>query len=267
MVEKILKKFGQISKNTWNHLAKEDAEYYILSDKSKKGGMWDKESFLSQGIKQWTELKKMLGHYNLEEAVGKNKKALDMGCGVGRIAFSMANDFQDIFGVDVAEIMIEKANEYQKNLGINNVNFSVNNGIDLFSFKDNFFDFVFSYIVLQHCPSEKQVLRYVKEFSRVLKPNGVCLFQTRVSPTFLWFLKFNIQKKVRRLKYIGKNNNYVKEAVMGNWVYYPKLYKVLKKHFKAFYIVQMPIEIYKKDFWEKNSEFDRWKRSFIICIK
>jgi len=82
MAEKILKKFGQISKDTWNQLAKEDAEYYILSDKSKKGGMWDKESFLSQGIKQWAGFKKMLGHYNLEEAVGENKKALDSRFGI-----------------------------------------------------------------------------------------------------------------------------------------------------------------------------------------
>lgn len=69
------------------------------------------------------------------------------------------------------------------------------------------------------------------------------------------------------MKYFGKKNNYVKEAVMGNWVYYPEIYKILKKYFKAFYLVQMPIEVYEKDFWEKNSEFDRWKRSFIICIK
>lgn len=267
MQQKISENYGSVSKDTWNQLAKEDAEYYILSDEEKKGGKWDQASFLNKGKEQWLGFKKLLGHYGLDKAVSKEKTALDMGCGVGRMAFAMAGDFKEVFGVDVSETMIEKAQEYQKVFGEMNIKFSVNNGVDLSSFSDNSLDFVFSYIVLQHCPSSKQVLEYIAEFSRILKPNGVCLFQTRVSPTLKWFLKFNIQKKLRRIKYSGKKNNYVKEAVMGNWVYYPRLYRALKKHFKAFYLVQMPIEIYEKDFWEKNSEFDRWKRSFVICIK
>ncbi|MCL5010731.1 MAG: class I SAM-dependent methyltransferase [Patescibacteria group bacterium] len=262
-----LDKFGLLSKNTWNQLAKEDAEYYILSDKEKKGGKWDKASFLARGKEQWLGFKNLLSHYGLAQAVARDKTALDLGCGVGRMAFAMSSDFKEVFGVDAAETMIEKAKEYQKALGTANVEFSVNNGSDLRSFVDNSLDFVFSYIVLQHCPSSWQVLKYTNEFSRVLKKGGVCLFQTRVSPTLGWFLKFNIQKKIRRMKYCGKQNNYVKEAVMGNWVYYPRLYRTLKKNFSAFYLVFSPPEIYESDFWKLNSEFDRWKRSFVICIK
>lgn len=258
MQQKILEKFGQLSKDTWNQLAKEDAEYYILSDKE-KSGKWDQASFLNKGKEQWLGFKKLLSHYGLDGAVAKEKTALDMGCGVGRMAFAMSSDFKEVFGVDVSEIMIEKAQEYQKIFGETNIKFSVNNGVDLSSFSDESLDFVFSYIVLQHCPSSKQVLKYIKEFSRVLKPGGVCLFQTRVSPTLMRFLKFNIQKKLRRIKYLGKKNNYIKEAVMGNRVYYPKLYSMLKKNFSAFDLVFSPIEIYGKDFWLLNSEFDRWK--------
>lgn len=267
MRQKILEKFGKVSKDTWNQLAKEDAEYYILSDKDKKGGKWDQASFLNKGKEQWLGFKNLLGHYGLAGATGKEKTALDMGCGVGRMAFAMSNDFKEVFGVDVSEIMIEKAQEYQKALGIANAKFSVNNGADLSSFSDGSLDFIFSYIVLQHCPSSKQVLKYIGEFSRVLKPSGVCLFQTRVSPTLRRFLKFNIQKKLRRIKYWGKENNYAQEAVMGNWAYYPKLYGALRKHFSAFYLTFTPIEIYGSDFWRFSSEFDRWKRSFLICIK
>jgi len=125
-----------------------------------------------------------LSHYGLDFILSKNNIALDMGCGVGRITFSMARDFFKVIGVDASKKMIEKAQEYKRYLGIENVEFKVNNGVDLSIIESDSIDFLFSYLTLQHCPSADQVLNYIKEFARVSRKGGVCLFQTRVSPTF-----------------------------------------------------------------------------------
>ena len=267
MVIKKTTKLGKISKDTWNRLASQDAEFYILVEKGKKGGKWNKKDFFNKGRKQWKGFKKLLSHYGLQNSISKNKAALDMGCGVGRLTFAMAQDFYKVIGVDVSEVMIKKAKEYKKNLDIKNAEFLVNNGEDLSLFSDKNIDFIFSYLTLQHCPSPKQVLMYIKEFSRILKPQGICLFQTRVSPTFKRCIRFMMSKKLAKVRRFWKKDYYTEEAFMGNWVYYPRIYEVVSKCFSSFYLLQTPIEIYNKRFWSLKDEYERWKRSFLICIK
>ena len=264
---KSLKKLGKLSKDTWNELADQDAEFYILTERDRKGKKWDKKEFLEKGQEQWERFKELLYHYGLEGIAGKNKIALDMGCGVGRMTFAMAKDFWKVIGVDVSEVMVNKAREYQKKLAIKNVEFLVNNGIDLSQFSDNSIDFVFSYLTLQHCPSSKQVLRYIKEFSRITKPSGCCLFQTRIAPTLKRYARFVLSKKLARIKRLFIKDYYLKNAFIGNWIYYPVIYKVVKNNFSSFYLLQTPIELYHDRFWDLKHEYERWKRSFWICIK
>jgi SAM-dependent methyltransferase len=58
-----------------------------------------------------------------------------------------------------------------------NVNWMLGNGIDLSGLDNEFVDFAFSYIVLQHMPAPEFALRYIQEMLRVLKVGGVFLFQ------------------------------------------------------------------------------------------
>ncbi len=262
------KKLGRLSKDTWNKLATKDAEFYILTKKGKEDKGWGKKEFLETGQDQWAKFKSLLSHYGLlKDIISKNKITLDMGCGVGRITFAIAKDFSKAIGVDVSEEMIKKAQKYQKNLDIKNVEFLVNNGVDLSLLSDNSIDFVFSYISLQHCPSSRQVLEYIKEFSRVLRPKGVCLFQARVSPNLKRYIRFMLSKKLAKIKQLFKKKYHTKNAFMGNWCYYPNVYKIVSQYFSSFYLLQTPIEIYKDRFWKLNTEYERWKRSFFICIK
>jgi SAM-dependent methyltransferase len=56
------------------------------------------------------------------------------------------------------------------------------NGTDLSGLDDTSVDFVFSYIVLQHMPEPSLAIRYIREMLRVLKADGVFLFQFNSLP-------------------------------------------------------------------------------------
>lgn len=109
--------------------------------------------------------------------LGKDMIFLDFGCGIGRIASSVAPLVKEYYGVDFSEEMVEKAKVYHKNC--NNIRFFVNNGYDLSIFEEGVFDFVYSCLVFIHIHRE-QIIPYVDEIYRILKPGGV--FYTRNFP-------------------------------------------------------------------------------------
>jgi SAM-dependent methyltransferase len=70
--------------------------------------------------------------------------------------------------------MVSQAREF--NSQFSNCEFSVNHSGAL-PFPDESFDFVSSFIVLQHISTEKEILNWIVEFIRVLSPGGVLVFQ------------------------------------------------------------------------------------------
>lgn len=70
-----------------------------------------------------------------------SRKALDFGCGVGRITHAMTAVADDVVGVDIAPAMLERARER----GEDGVRFQI-------GLPDEAFDWIHSYIVFQHIP-------------------------------------------------------------------------------------------------------------------
>jgi len=77
-------------------------------------------------------------------------RALDFGCGVGRLVIPMANRCGAVVGVDVSDAMLSEARRNAERAGIVNAEFV--KGDDDLSRVTGDFDFVHSYIVLQHVP-------------------------------------------------------------------------------------------------------------------
>lgn len=95
---------------------------------------------------------------------------LDFGCGsLARYSMALSKYFHSVFGVDVSSEAISKARQTitQKNIFL-----SVIDGVNL-RFPPNFFDFIFSNLVLQHIGDLNTHKSLVSEFARVLKPGGV----------------------------------------------------------------------------------------------
>jgi SAM-dependent methyltransferase len=101
-------------------------------------------------------------------------RALDFGCGVGRISRALSEHCAQVTGVDVAESMVGHARAL--NADRPGCTFLVNSTPDLSQFADGSFDLVYSRLVLQHIPPPLNRV-YVSELVRVLAPGGAGMFQ------------------------------------------------------------------------------------------
>jgi SAM-dependent methyltransferase len=102
------------------------------------------------------------------------RKALDFGCGVGRVTGPLADRFEEVVGVDISPAMLDLARRY--NVRGHRCRFMLNGTADLSQFSDGAFDFVYSKLVLQHM-QPRAVRAYVPELLRVLRPAGILAFQ------------------------------------------------------------------------------------------
>ena len=107
----------------------------------------------------WAE--EIVKRANLREG----EKILDVACGTGLVARTAAQKHRAdlIYGVDVNEVMIEKAQEIEKN-----VTWHQSNVADM-PFPDNHFDVILCQQGLQYFPDPSLALR---EMRRVLVENG-----------------------------------------------------------------------------------------------
>jgi len=97
-------------------------------------------------------------------------RSLDFGCGVGRLLFPMAKRSQHAVGVDVAPNMLAMAEAASRRFGIENVELKTSD--DKLSQVTGTFDFVHSFIVMQHIPTSRGY-RYFRRLLELLQNGGV----------------------------------------------------------------------------------------------
>jgi SAM-dependent methyltransferase len=153
-------------KNNWESLAERDALYAILTDHRRAGGKWKVPEFMATGE---AEIETVMDHV---AGIGCTPdyagKALDFGCGVGRVTQALAPRFTSCVGVDISPQMIDKARSLNRYA---HCRYLANPGEQL-PFADASFSFIYSNIVLQHVPRRFSTA-YLKEFVRVLAPGGI----------------------------------------------------------------------------------------------
>jgi SAM-dependent methyltransferase len=159
-------------KRDWEELAAEDPLWAVLTDPSRRAGGWDVDEFLRTGEEEIRDLLRRASELGVPEAFGR---ALDFGCGAGRLTRALAARFGEGIGVDISEAMVAEARRI--NADCEGCTFLVNDSPDLRRFGDASFDLVYSTLVLQHLPGRRLVAGYLAEFVRVLRPGGVAVFQ------------------------------------------------------------------------------------------
>lgn len=161
---------SRLQKN-FESLAREDPLWTVLSDNSKKGGKWDPEEFYQSGEDAVRGLQEELARRGIEMA---GEKALDFGCGVGRLTFPLSRRFDEAIGVDISKSMIVQANK-NKCRG-NKSRFILNTENSLNFLKSGSLSFAYSDIVFQHI-RPRYSKAYFVEIARALKPGGIFAFQ------------------------------------------------------------------------------------------
>src|SRR5581483_4159497 len=143
----------------WNQRAREDAHYYVAF-----GGRDQQEAEFeataSDVLRQLeAQLKRLPAKANR-----RAWRALEVGCGPGRLMKPLARHFGEIHGVDVSDEMIRLARE--RLAAIPHAHVHATDGATLAQFADDSFEFVYSYAVFQHIPSRDVVLAYMREILR-----------------------------------------------------------------------------------------------------
>jgi ubiquinone/menaquinone biosynthesis C-methylase UbiE len=156
-------------KTEWNERAKEDPYFWTVTSNRN----WNAEEYYKTGKEDFDE-------YVAPVIAGmdtSHMRALDIGCGTGRITRYFKGRFSSVIGVDISEEMINKAKE--DNPGIE---FAATNGRDLNGIPAESVDFIHSFAVLQSITSRNDVAHVVEEMYRVLKKGGKAHFDVRTLP-------------------------------------------------------------------------------------
>ena len=157
----------------WEELAAADPLWAILAGPDQRGGRWDTEKFFATGEQEIAELMELVTQVGGLERMGR---ALDFGCGVGRLTRALGARFDEAVGVDISEEMVRLAPEL--NSEVPGCSFVVNAKPDLSVFDASSFDLVYTTLVLQHLPRRELLRAYLSEFLRILRPGGLAVFQT-----------------------------------------------------------------------------------------
>ena len=166
-------------KNVWNELGRKDPLWAVLTEPDKEGHKWDPKEFFRIGA---DEIASVMDHVaSLADDLSR-KRALDFGCGVGRLTKALSLYFDEVIGVDISSSMLDDARRLNPDLDPGR--FVINDRDDLCQFGDDFFDFIYSNITLQHIDPTYSV-RYIKEFMRILAPGGMLVFQLPARPARL----------------------------------------------------------------------------------
>jgi SAM-dependent methyltransferase/glycosyltransferase involved in cell wall biosynthesis len=161
-----------VMKREWDERARENAMHYIESAQAE----WSEEEFLASGRRSVDEVIVA----DLDRVTSgrdpRDMRALEIGCGIGRMTRHLAAIFGEIHGVDVSGEMVAEGRRRLADL--DNVFLYETSGSDLAPFEDASLDFAFSFIVFQHIPYKDAILAYFREVHRTLKPG--CMFKFQV---------------------------------------------------------------------------------------
>jgi ubiquinone/menaquinone biosynthesis C-methylase UbiE len=166
-------------KKYWNRLGKADPLWAILAQPDKKGNRWQRDEFFLTGEREVATVMDYVGSLGINL---RRSRALDFGCGVGRLTQALANYSTEVCGVDIAPSMIRLAERYNRHA--RNCKYYLNDRADLKFFDDASFDFIYTSLTLQHI-EPAYTKAYLKEFLRLLVPEGILVFNLpseRISP-------------------------------------------------------------------------------------
>ena len=152
----------------WEKFGREEPYFGVLADERFTAGKIrdNRDDFFASG--RWT-VSRMTKRFEMHFGGLARERALDHGCGVGRLSLPLAELFDDVVALDISPSMLAEARANASRSGAANVRFAFAD--DALSEATGEFDFVNSYMTLQHI----RVRRGLRILSRLLskvRPGG-----------------------------------------------------------------------------------------------
>ena len=155
---RLLRRHASMSAD-WDERARQNALFYIC-----KTAAESKSAFEESGRRDLDDV--VLRGLDLPPGA----VAVEIGCGIGRLACAIAPRVAKVYAGDVSAEMLARAREYcadHPNVELMKIDAS------LAGVPSGAADLVYSHLVFQHVPRVKFIRAYVREAHRVLKPGGV----------------------------------------------------------------------------------------------
>src|SRR4051794_28195503 len=90
----------------WQRFGHDDPLWAVLTLPGTKGGRWDTESFFATGVE---EIDRLMSELTPLGVPAQRRRAMDFGCGVGRLTQALCRHFEHVDGLDIAASMLERA--------------------------------------------------------------------------------------------------------------------------------------------------------------
>jgi len=230
--------FRNQTNREWEKFGKDDPYFGVIAhDKFHRFNLTDanKEEFFKSGADYIDSVIKNIRKHIDQKF--KINKALDFGCGVGRLVLPLANLSHQVTGVDVSDSMLNEAKNNCKTRSIDNVIFITAD--DTLSSLPGKYDFIHSFIVFQHIPAERG-LRIFDNLIAHLEKEGVCVVH------FTYAVSHSIKDFIKR--YIPLSNNVI-NLIMGRKFFAPQM------QMNAYDVNRLFLKLQKADVFEFYTEF------------
>ncbi len=112
------------------------------------------------------------------------KLLLDLGCGTGSHSLHFSKSMEKIVGVDLSSKMIDIARARADAEGIRNIEF-INDDMENIELSEKVDGAVCLFAVLGYLENNEKILSFLKNLSRVLKPESLFLFDVWSGPAVL----------------------------------------------------------------------------------
>jgi len=156
---------------SWEYFGKNDPYFGVITRdvyKTDQLNQQTKKEFFASGESHVNWIFDIINHDLV--AGFRPSRALDFGCGVGRLVIPLGRRCDSVVGVDVSESMLHTAALNIKEHGLTNVTFV--KGDDKLSNLSGRFDFIHSFIVFQHIPQNRGVAILRRQIE-LLQDDGV----------------------------------------------------------------------------------------------
>lgn len=132
----------------------------------------------------WNEIRQS-GREELQLAIAANgmlldrtRRVLDLGCGLGRVSFALAELAGSVVGMDISAPLIEAA---RRDNSRENLTYEVVSGSPLCPGEERLFDTIFANEVFYHL-NPQTLAAYMQDAYRLLRDDGEFVFQLNLEP-------------------------------------------------------------------------------------